>query len=275
MPVQGWHRDPSGAHDERWFSAGSPTSLVRDGGLESREDLPADQQGERREPLDHAAIAAEDQSLAVSYAYPFWSVVALRCALVFIAGGVIVAWSLSSQPTSGFELARAAVTWVQVDRAVQLVACLAAAALLFAAVRIHLWRRAIGLAVLGIVPLQVGLALLSGSQYPGDSCWAQPQWATITLSFETPAPAVTVAPGARIFVTVPGGWNGPTSDVYASAPGIIREDCTVSLPGGGRRAVITAIRPGSTAIVSEEQPTDSRLPNGGGLGKVVVQAASR
>ena len=38
MQPQGWFRDPYGTHDDRWFSDGTPTNLVRDQGLESYDD---------------------------------------------------------------------------------------------------------------------------------------------------------------------------------------------------------------------------------------------
>jgi hypothetical protein len=36
MPVkaQGWYRDPYSVHEDRYFSDGQPTKLVRDGGSE-------------------------------------------------------------------------------------------------------------------------------------------------------------------------------------------------------------------------------------------------
>ena len=37
---EGWYTDPYGRHDARWMSAGSPTKLVRDGGVESYDDPP-------------------------------------------------------------------------------------------------------------------------------------------------------------------------------------------------------------------------------------------
>ncbi len=40
--AQGWYRDPFGIHDDRYFSEGWPTKLVRDEGQESY-DLPPDQ----------------------------------------------------------------------------------------------------------------------------------------------------------------------------------------------------------------------------------------
>lgn len=41
VQAQGWFRDPYDQHDDRWFSAGQPTSLVRDHGVESQ-DAPPD-----------------------------------------------------------------------------------------------------------------------------------------------------------------------------------------------------------------------------------------
>jgi hypothetical protein len=57
---EGWFLDPYGAHDHRWFSAGSPTKLVRDHGIESY-DPPPD--GAVHGPLvpvpEHRAPAAD------------------------------------------------------------------------------------------------------------------------------------------------------------------------------------------------------------------------
>jgi hypothetical protein len=38
--AEGWYRDPYGLHDDRWFSDGRPTNLVRDQGIESRDEPP-------------------------------------------------------------------------------------------------------------------------------------------------------------------------------------------------------------------------------------------
>ena len=38
--AEGWYRDPYGIHQDRWFSAGTPTSLVRDQGIEGHDDPP-------------------------------------------------------------------------------------------------------------------------------------------------------------------------------------------------------------------------------------------
>jgi hypothetical protein len=41
VSAEGWYVDPFGVHEARWISEGTPTSLVRDGTLESK-DLPPD-----------------------------------------------------------------------------------------------------------------------------------------------------------------------------------------------------------------------------------------
>ena len=53
-PPQGWFVDPFAVHEQRWFSQGRPTGLVRDGRAESQ-DLPPD--GPISEPLVRAAVA--------------------------------------------------------------------------------------------------------------------------------------------------------------------------------------------------------------------------
>jgi hypothetical protein len=40
MKAQGWYRDPYGVHEDRYFSDGKPTKLVRDGGAESYDPPP-------------------------------------------------------------------------------------------------------------------------------------------------------------------------------------------------------------------------------------------
>ena len=38
--AEGWYRDPYGIHQDRWFSAGTPTALVRDQGVEGHDAPP-------------------------------------------------------------------------------------------------------------------------------------------------------------------------------------------------------------------------------------------
>jgi hypothetical protein len=40
MSAEGWYVDPFGLHEARWISDGTPTSLVRDGSLESKDPPP-------------------------------------------------------------------------------------------------------------------------------------------------------------------------------------------------------------------------------------------
>ena len=40
VEAQGWYRDPYGLHTDRWMSDGTPTALVRDGRIESRDEPP-------------------------------------------------------------------------------------------------------------------------------------------------------------------------------------------------------------------------------------------
>jgi hypothetical protein len=38
--AEGWYRDPYLVHEDRWFSAGQPTKLVRDDGVETYDPPP-------------------------------------------------------------------------------------------------------------------------------------------------------------------------------------------------------------------------------------------
>ncbi|MHA3701287.1 hypothetical protein ACXR2U_03820 [Jatrophihabitans sp. YIM 134969] len=40
MSAEGWYRDPFSTHEDRWFSAGLPTALVRDGEVEGQDAPP-------------------------------------------------------------------------------------------------------------------------------------------------------------------------------------------------------------------------------------------
>jgi len=41
VKAEGWYVDPYGEHDARWFSDGTPTELVRDDAMESRDPPPS------------------------------------------------------------------------------------------------------------------------------------------------------------------------------------------------------------------------------------------
>jgi hypothetical protein len=55
MKAQGWYRDPYYVHEDRYFSAGQPTKLVRDVGLESYDPPPP------RPPEAELVAVAESQ----------------------------------------------------------------------------------------------------------------------------------------------------------------------------------------------------------------------
>jgi hypothetical protein len=40
VQAEGWYRDPYLVHEDRWFSAGQPTKLVRDGRIEDYDPPP-------------------------------------------------------------------------------------------------------------------------------------------------------------------------------------------------------------------------------------------
>jgi hypothetical protein len=57
--AEGWYKDPYGEHEARWFSAGTPTSLVRDGRVESRDEPPERPIDGQLERIDGAASAGD------------------------------------------------------------------------------------------------------------------------------------------------------------------------------------------------------------------------
>jgi hypothetical protein len=58
---EGWYVDPYGVHQARWISAGTPTALVRDGGVESQDPPPsAPFEGELQELEETESPDGED-----------------------------------------------------------------------------------------------------------------------------------------------------------------------------------------------------------------------
>lgn len=51
---EGWYLDPYGIHEQRWMSAGRPTSLVRDAGTEANDEPP---EGPPSKPLLPAPVS--------------------------------------------------------------------------------------------------------------------------------------------------------------------------------------------------------------------------
>ncbi|HEY1919213.1 MAG TPA: hypothetical protein VGH27_26890 [Streptosporangiaceae bacterium] len=58
--AEGWYRDPYGLHEDRWFSAGNPTALVRDQGTEAQDDPPDHPPGGPPVPIPETAEFPED-----------------------------------------------------------------------------------------------------------------------------------------------------------------------------------------------------------------------
>jgi hypothetical protein len=55
MEEEGWYVDPYGIHEARWFSAGMPTALVRDGDVETQDPPPSTTYAGQLEELEEAA----------------------------------------------------------------------------------------------------------------------------------------------------------------------------------------------------------------------------
>ena len=114
----------------------------------------------------------------------------------------------------------------------------------------------------------------SGSRHLpiGRPCSARPGWAAITLTDTSPTPKVSVPPGGHLVVTVPRRGQGTATDVHPARHGILREQCTVLLPGHGRRTIFLAARPGSTRLGATVQPASNLMMPAWG-GTMIVRAA--
>jgi hypothetical protein len=81
MKAQGWYRDPYQVHEDRYFSGGQPTKLVRDGGTECYDPPPpGPPQAELvavlpGQPTDGSDLRRADQgSAAYDKKSGFWAV---------------------------------------------------------------------------------------------------------------------------------------------------------------------------------------------------------
>jgi hypothetical protein len=64
VEAEGWYRDPFELHADRWFSAGRPTALVRDGGVESHDAPPSANFDGPLVEVSHPDPAADDLNRA-------------------------------------------------------------------------------------------------------------------------------------------------------------------------------------------------------------------
>jgi hypothetical protein len=60
MTDEGWYSDPCCVHEHRWFSDGTPTSLVRDGGTTSRDSPPETPYVEEPRLIESPSSLAQD-----------------------------------------------------------------------------------------------------------------------------------------------------------------------------------------------------------------------
>jgi hypothetical protein len=54
---EGWYTDPFGRHEDRWMSDGTPTKLVRDGGVEAYDDPPDEEPSHTPERVEEEQMA--------------------------------------------------------------------------------------------------------------------------------------------------------------------------------------------------------------------------
>jgi hypothetical protein len=105
---------------------------------------------------------------------------------------------------------------------------------------------------------------------PSSACRARPGEALVRLSDTSPAPRVTVRTGADVAVTVP-RWSWGTATDVTGAGRILREECSVTLPGGGSRTIFLAVGPGRTRLGATVQPASNLMMPAWG-GEVIVSA---
>ena len=71
MKPQGWYRDPFGVHEDRYFSDGNPTKLVRDGTAEAYDEPPPGPLPGSLVEIPPSVVVTQDESYAhCSLAHP-------------------------------------------------------------------------------------------------------------------------------------------------------------------------------------------------------------
>jgi hypothetical protein len=60
---EGWFTDPFGRHEARWLSDGTPTKLVRDGGVESYDEPPDEEPTTAPERIEPDVVAKDGADL--------------------------------------------------------------------------------------------------------------------------------------------------------------------------------------------------------------------
>jgi hypothetical protein len=119
MGPQGWYPDPYGNHDERWFSNGRPTNMVRDKGVQSFD-------GPLREP---------DRPWR-------WWTVCLPAVLALVVAGLFLLYSAAAAGLGCMDGCPPISSGRPVGTAGDVVVAVAAVALLVAGLTYPEWRRA-------------------------------------------------------------------------------------------------------------------------------------
>lgn len=104
----GWHPDPYGRHELRYFSSGGPTSMVRDGEVTSSDPVPGAQPagaGERPPSVAATPSGAPERSTRRKGAFAVAFAVVVVAALVAMIVGFTGGGHPSSKVHSGAELA--------------------------------------------------------------------------------------------------------------------------------------------------------------------------
>lgn len=100
---QGWYEDPFRLHDARYFSAGRPTRLVRDGNVESYDEPPGESQPEPGVVRTLARAEGEDVSASSDDLPPDMprrsrAGLVTIAAVVIVVAGIVTAAVLASKP---------------------------------------------------------------------------------------------------------------------------------------------------------------------------------
>lgn len=170
MPAQGWCPDPYGNHDDRWFSDGEPTSLVRDQGTESHDEPPQgqlpvnplgrDQPPQERLPRYPRPAGKQELVARAGWEWEWWTVFLPGLLALAVSGFLWVAAGLASvlncmdtcQPSARSGMSAAAVGTGEG------IVFIAVGALLVGGLVNPAWRRVIAVVLWMAIALAIGFA---------------------------------------------------------------------------------------------------------------------
>jgi hypothetical protein len=162
MRLQGWYRDPYGNHDDRWFSDGQPTNLVRDQGVESHDELP----GHWRPPDPRGRPPGDRRQLGQTHGIWRWWTVCLPALLTLgVSGGFILYAALDSAGNCSGGC-RPASQGMPVGLFGEIAVAISTVVLVFVGLRTPDWRRSIAVALWVTVAFASGCAVLIATARP-------------------------------------------------------------------------------------------------------------